>query len=112
MNNKERARLLNRFTDLIGDDREPYIMTGRKFDKVYVDGSVRYFVARCDVKSAKDGDILGAKSKLSPNFRWFFGTLYTIDQWDWSDFHGKPVTDDSVTTIKGYKNYKHYIRKN
>jgi hypothetical protein len=108
---KTHALLIQRLVDLIGPAREPFIETGRKFDKVYVDGKVRYFVARTDVKTAKAGDILGAKSKLAPNFRWFFGTLENADKWDWSEYHGKPVSDETVMQEKGYGSYVHYVRK-
>jgi len=108
---KNHALLIQRLVDLIGPAREPFVETGRKFDKIYVDGKVRYFVARTQVGTARPGDILGAKSKLAPNFRWFFGTLETADKWDWSGFHGKPVSDDTVVATKGYRNYIHYVRK-
>lgn len=110
MVNKERSRLLQRLITLIGDAREPFIETGRKFDKVYVEGRVRYFVARQDMGDVKEGDIYGAKSKLAPNFRWFFGNLANADKWDWSELHGKPVTDKSVIAVKGYGKYVHYKR--
>lgn len=109
--NKERSRLLQRLITLIGDDREPFIETGRKFDKVYVEGKVRYFVARQDMPDGvKEGDIFGAKSKLAPNFRWFFGNLSNSHQWDWTENHGKPVNDKSVIQVKGYGKYVHYKR--
>jgi hypothetical protein len=118
--NKDRSILLQRFVSAIGSAREPFIETGRKFDKVYVEGKVRYFVARMDMTvtptngvetvQVHEGDIYGAKSKLAPNFRWFFGTLAHADKWDWSDHHGKPVDDKSVLPVKGYGRYTHYKR--
>jgi len=109
--NKDRARLLQRFLGLIGDAREPFVETGRKFDKVFVEGRVRYFVARQDIGTeVKEGDIFGAKSKLAPNFRWYFGTLANSEKWDWSEFHGKPTSDKSVLPVKGYGRYTHYKR--
>jgi len=109
--NKDRSILLQRFITLIGDAREPFVETGRKFDKVYVEGRVRYFVARMDQgDTVKEGDIYGAKSKLAPNFRWYFGNLANAGNWDWSDFHGKPVDDKSVMPVKGYGRYTHYKR--
>jgi hypothetical protein len=108
--NQDHNILLQKFVGLLGESRTPFIETGRKFDKVYVEGKVRYFVARKDMGEVKSGDILGAKSKLAPNFRWFFGNLSTIEKWDWSDFHGKPTNDDTVIAVKGYSRYTHYKR--
>lgn len=109
--NKDRSLLLQQFVTSIGADREPYIETGRKFDKVYVEDKVRYFVARVDQgDDIKEGDIYGAKSKLAPNFRWYFGTLANANKWDWSGYHGKPIDDPSVVMVKGYGQYNHYKR--
>jgi hypothetical protein len=86
-------------------------VTGRKYDKVLIDGEVRYFIQKIDRDGFHCGDILGAKSPLAPNPRWFFGSLDTIELWDWSAFHGKPVNDPSVREAKrGYGDYKHYER--
>lgn len=100
---------LQKFVGLIGNDRAPFAVTGRKFDKVYVSGEVRYFIARTDVGTdVKEGDIFGAKSKQAPNKRWYFGNLANIEKWDWSGKHGVPVTDKSVLATKGYGEYVHY----
>ncbi len=107
--NKDRSILLQRLLSLIGPAREPFVETGRKFDKVIVEGKVRYFVARTTVAGKMEaGDIFGAKSKLAPNFRWYFGNLSNADKWSWSEFHGKPETDTSVIPVKGYGSYVHY----
>lgn len=118
--NKDRSILLQRFVSAIGAAREPFIETGRKFDKIYVEDKVRYFVARMDMMvtpqgggtqfQVREGDIYGAKSKLAPNFRWYFGSLANVEKWDWSEFHGKPVDDKSVMAVKGYGSYTHYKR--
>ena len=64
------------------------IETGRKFDKVYVKTSVqklgRYMVDR------NSWVIYGIKSWAQINERRVFGTLDTVDQYDWSPFHGVP----------------------
>lgn len=78
--------------------------TGRKYDKILINGGVRYFVFR------ENGSIYGAKSRLAPNLRWYFGTIENCEKWDWSGYHGKPVTDDTVIITKGYGNYEHYIK--
>ena len=64
------------------------IETGRKFDKVYVQTSVqklgRYMVDR------NSWVIYGIKSWAQINPRRTFGTLDTIDQYDWSPYNGVP----------------------
>jgi hypothetical protein len=84
-----------------------YSETGRKFDKVYIDGTdvapVRYFVER------QTGNIYGAKSQAAPNLSWYFGTLERAEKWDWSEFHGQPVEDNTVRFVKSYGPYKHYM---
>ena len=64
------------------------IETGRKFDKVYVQTNVqklgRYMVDR------NSWVIYGIKSWAQINPRRTFGTLDTIDQYDWSPYNGVP----------------------
>jgi len=64
------------------------IETGRRFDKVYVKTSVqklgRYMVDR------NSWVIYGIKSWAQINERRTYGTLDTIDQYDWSSHYGIP----------------------
>ena len=64
------------------------IETGRKFDKVYVQTNVqklgRYMVDR------NSWVIYGIKSWAQINPRRTFGTLDTVDQYDWSGYNGVP----------------------
>ena len=64
------------------------IETGRKFDKVYIKTKVqklgRYMVDR------NSWVIYGIKSWQQVNERRTYGTLDTIDQYDWSAFYGVP----------------------
>lgn len=107
--NINRSLRLQVLCSLIGAAREPVVETGRKFDKVIVEGKVRYFVARTTVAGKMiEGDIFGAKSKLAPNFRWYFGNLDNVEKWNWSNFHAVPETDTSVLPVKGYGTYVHY----
>lgn len=107
----DRHMRLQTLLNLIGISRKPYIETGRKFDKVFLDGKVRYFVARQEVSGrAEEGDIFGAKSALAPNFRWFFGNLTNVEKWNWTDAQPRPVTDSSVMTGKKYGAYVHYMK--
>ncbi len=64
------------------------IETGRKFDKVYVQTNVqklgRYMVDR------NSWVIYGIKSWAQINPRRTFGTLDTVDQYDWAPYNGVP----------------------
>jgi len=64
------------------------IETGRKFDKVYIKTKVqklgRYMVDR------NSWVIYGIKSWAQINERRTYGTLDTVDQYDWSQFYGVP----------------------
>ena len=64
------------------------IETGRKFDKVYVQTKVqklgRYMVDR------NSWVIYGIKSWAQINERRTYGTLDTVDQYDWSPHYGVP----------------------
>ena len=64
------------------------IETGRKFDKVYIKTKVqklgRYMVDR------NSWVIYGIKSWAQVNERRTYGTLDTVDQYDWSHFYGVP----------------------
>ena len=95
----------------IGPDRKPYVETGRKFDRVFVNGKVTYFVARFTIDGrCIAGDIFGAKSKLAPNMRWYFGNLANVERWDWSGDQPVPAGDDTVMAVKRYADHVHYVR--
>jgi hypothetical protein len=88
---------------------------GRKYDKILVAYSpdaeakpatpkVRYFIDR------SNGQIFGAKSPMAPNIKWYFGTIYEAELWDWSGYHAVPL-DESAAGVKkvgDYGNYNHY----
>lgn len=63
------------------------IKSGRRFDRVLVDGVVQYFVDR------HSWEIFGAKSSFQYNPRRFFGKLDTVDQFDWGAGFPKPGTN-------------------
>lgn len=80
------------------------VKTGRRFDRVAVDGQVRYFVDR------HSWEIYGAKSSFQFNPRRIYGKLETVDQFDW--ITNKPI-DGTPASIAFYtresdiqKNYK------
>ncbi len=71
--------------------------TGRKFDKVYVKTSMqklgRYMVDR------NSWVIYGIKSWAQINPRRTFGTLDTIDQYDWSPYNGVPKAGSQAEKV-------------
>ena len=107
----ERGTQLQELLNRIGTDRSPYVETGRKFDRIVVDGRVTFFVARSTILNrCEDGDIFGAKSKLAPNPRWYFGNIENAAKWDWSGPRPVPVSDTTVLAAKSYGEFVHYIR--
>lgn len=53
------------------------LQTGRRFDRVSVNGAVKYFVDR------NSWEIFGAKSAIQFNPRRHFGKLDTVSDFDW-----------------------------
>lgn len=60
---------------------------GRRFDRVTVDGAVKYFVDR------HTWEIYGAKSSFQFNPRRLYGKLDTVTQYDWTTNLPKVGTD-------------------
>jgi len=73
------------------------VETGRKFDKVYVQTKVqklgRYMVDR------NSWVIYGIKSWAQINERRTYGTLDTVDQYDWSAHYGIPKAGTEAERI-------------
>lgn len=64
------------------------VETGRKFDKVYEGNrSGRYMVDR------NSWVIYGIKSWAQINPRRLYGTLDTVEQWDWVPYYATPVVN-------------------
>ena len=91
-----------------GPDPYAYAVSGRKYDRILIasgpGSSVRYFIDRAT------GEIYGARSRLAPNPKWWFGDIFTAHLWDWSDFHGKPINDNTVRAVGSYAGYIRYMR--
>ena len=104
----QRAGLRARGCDSQADYCHAYYRSGRKYDKILIangpGSAVRYFIDK------ENGNIYGARSRLAPNPKWYFGDIYSAELWDWSDFHGKPVNDDSVRVAGSYAGYIRYIK--
>lgn len=90
-NNERRNRL---YPNLDAESVE--VETGYKFDKVYIrtscggDTGETQRMGRYMVES-RTGDIWGIKSWTQVNKRRWYGTLDTVDQYDWSDFYARPL---------------------
>lgn len=74
-----------------------HIETGRKFDKAYIKTPSgqklgRYMVDR------NSWDIWGVKSWAQMNPRRWYGTLDTIDEYDWSGYVGVPKAGTAAET--------------
>ena len=89
-NNERKNRLYPELpNDTIG------VEEGYKFDKVFVihvtsaDGKTQR-MGRYMVES-RSGAIYGIKAWAQVNRRRQYGTLNTVDQYDWSDFYGRPL---------------------
>lgn len=98
------------------------VTNGRKFDRVRVGYSfsrpnattgstelvtewdVRFFISRTN------GAIYGKKSDLAPNLKWFFGDIYTTDEWEWSTTGATPKDTSKYKVASEYGKYKHYER--
>ena len=80
------------------------IQKGRRFDKVILDKRVRYFVEHDTC------NIFGAKSAWQYNPRREYGTLDTIEQYDWTT--GQPLKETAAYAANSLresiitKNYK------
>jgi hypothetical protein len=63
---------------LMKNDAVVEIISGRKFDRILIDEGVEYFVDK------QTSIIYGAKSALQYNPRRSYGTLDTVEQFDWT----------------------------
>lgn len=63
---------------------------GRRFDRIECDGQVMYFIDR------NSWEIFGAKSSFQYNPRRVYGTLDSVNQWDWSTFSPKPLPNTAA----------------
>lgn len=79
---------------------------GRRFDRIECDGLMKYFIDR------NSWEIFGAKSSFQYNSRRVYGTLDSIEQYDWSGVLPKPIVGTPAERIhlereaEIQKNYK------
>lgn len=77
---------------------------GRRFDRIITDEQVRYFIDR------STWEIFGAKSALQYNPRRWYGTLETVEEFDWFTAFPKTGTKSETDWLSReaeiQKNYK------
>lgn len=127
---------VNRFTTLLSDTLTANkefpnavspiavdVCNGRKFDRVRVSynytevnpetgetetkvapWSVRFFISRTT------GEIFGKKSEVAPNPNWFFGDVYSADEWEWTSIGATPKDLTKYEKVSSYDKYVHYRR--
>lgn len=92
-----------RLARLVPDSTPDVVCTeaGYKFDKVFIITSVAEKLGRYMVET-RTGDIYAIKSWTQVNKRRWYGTLETVDQYDWSDFYARPLpgTDAERLQVK------------
>jgi len=66
------------------------VITGYKFDKIYTITDSDQRLGRYMVES-RTGSIYAIKSWTQVNKRRQYGTLDTVDQYDWSEFYARPL---------------------
>lgn len=83
---------MNQFVStLLGVARNVEVKKGRRFDRVFVDGTIKYFVDK------ESWTIYGAKSALQFNPRREFGKVDTVTQFNWTT--GTPLAGSSIEAV-------------
>lgn len=75
------TELMTAFTAVLGG-KGVEVIDGRRFDRVRVDGTIKYFVDR------NSWEVYGAKSHFQYNPRRWYGTLESVSEYTWS---GQPA---------------------
>jgi len=101
------------------------IVPGRKFDRVrirhigttnlarmlngdsitrIVQDSVRFFIDR------SNGNIYGRRSHIAPNLKWYFGDIFSAQDWTWTMNGAVPKDMTKYRVISKYGDHAHYER--
>lgn len=99
------------------------VSNGRKFDRVRVIYSynienpitgntenhtgpwhVQFFIERLT------GAIYGKKTNTMPNMNWYFGEVYSVDEWEWTANGAIPKDLTKYEVASKYDKYVHYRR--
>jgi hypothetical protein len=82
------TELMNSLVDtLLKSSQSVQVLKGRRFDRISTDDSVRFFVDR------HSWIIYGAKSSFQYNPRREYGSLNTVEQYDWATSLPLPNTE-------------------
>jgi hypothetical protein len=65
---------------------------------------VLFFISR------STGEIYGRKSEVAPNVNWFFGDVYSIDEWEWTSTGATPKDLTKYEKVSSYDKHVHYRR--
>jgi len=125
---KEYTMKLNNFLMALRKAVDPkkielvWVETGRKFDRVvlYTPNSevakTKFFVIKIHNgdfglgKHFSMGEIYGARSDCLPHTLWYFGTLDTVNLWNWAPDFPEPLSENVyVVARKKYKQFVQYI---
>lgn len=83
---------MNQFViSLLTTAKNVEVKKGRRFDRVVVDGSIKYFVDK------ESWEIYGAKSALQFNPRRQYGKVDTVTQFDWTS--GTPLKGSTIEAV-------------
>lgn len=99
---------MHRFTTdlLVKVAKSVEVKPGRRFDRVVVNGSVKYFVDR------HSWEIFGAKSSFQYNPRRHYGKLDTVEQFNWVSHTPIPGTAiEQVWTARESEIVKNYKKR-
>lgn len=111
---QEYDKKLNDFVNMLSSltarsEDYAYLQSGRKYDKIVITSAnnhlVRFFVDK------SDGSVYGARSRLAPNLKWWFGTIYTTDEWIWASYHPTPKNPDNFIYMGRYGPYDRWAKK-
>ena len=83
------------------------VKPGRKYAKVIVGSGVRYFI------SLTTGNIYASAGRNAPNRNRFFGTLWTVDDFNWGEYEAraKPGTNWEMVPVAGGSGYMTAVMK-
>lgn len=103
---------LQRFTEILSvNGRAAYTITGRKYDKVMLQPAPSTAFAPWFFVDRADGSIYGIRSHLAPNLKHWYGTVDTMEEWDWSHLIPTPKNPDNYTYCGRYGPFDRWTAK-
>lgn len=99
------TELMEQFTKVLSANGTAEVIPGRRFDRISVDKSMRFFVDR------NSWEIYGAKSVFQYNPRRWYGTLNSVSEYNWSEYYPVPMpgtTAEQAFTAREQEIVKNY----